>query len=417
MTPERAEQLEAGPFRRNSATSWPDFCLLQEIQRVSPCFSPQEMRRKGRNMLLEAIDMETLSIRVRISDLPAASVPGRLSSLAMVASDCGVGSIVCEYERPESGPEREAIDCFIRSNPVFEVTSVRERPPEDDEFGFVVIGRNDGMLCLRDSRNPAIYSIFLAPDIESAGKVSIISYFIANVLGFSSFLSFEVRFSVYELLLNIVEHGKMDTGSHYIKMVLEKNDGKLIVSITDKGVEFDPTGKREFNLARFLGSGIFRGLGLSMMRKVVGKLDYQREEGYNKIFFEKAVSAAGKDAGGSCEPTPPGPSVTECEDSSPRSRRIKLAGHLDSRSVPMIGERMNDMLAGPGPVDVELDFSDVKFISSIGVGLLLGLVTSVRSRGGEAVFKGVTPKVMSVFKLLGLKEHFRIEADKAGVSL
>jgi len=41
-----------------------------------------------------------------------------------------------------------------------------------------------------------------------------------------------------------------------------------------------------------------------------------------------------------------------------------------------------------------------------GVGMLLGLVSSIRKEGGEVTFAGVSHHVKSVFELLNLNEYF-----------
>ena len=47
------------------------------------------------------------------------------------------------------------------------------------------------------------------------------------------------------------------------------------------------------------------------------------------------------------------------------------------------------------------------------MGILLGLVSSVRDAGGDAVFVRVPPKVSSVFQLLNLEDYFTISDSVA----
>ena len=57
---------------------------------------------------------------------------------------------------------------------------------------------------------------------------------------------------------------------------------------------------------------------------------------------------------------------------------------------------------------IRLDFDDVPFISSAGVGILLGMASSLRAEGGDISFVNVSPKIRSVFRLLNLDDFFEI---------
>ena len=62
---------------------------------------------------------------------------------------------------------------------------------------------------------------------------------------------------------------------------------------------------------------------------------------------------------------------------------------------------------------VILDFEKVSFVSSAGVGVILGLVSTLREKGGEVYFVNLSPKVKSVFGLLNLDDYFKVvDADE-----
>jgi anti-sigma B factor antagonist len=86
---------------------------------------------------------------------------------------------------------------------------------------------------------------------------------------------------------------------------------------------------------------------------------------------------------------------------------LTLSGDLDAKGS-LLMEQMLEQLLEKRIFRVTLDFEKVSFISSAGVGILLGLVSSVREAGGDAVFVKITPKVTSVLQLLNLEDYFTI---------
>jgi anti-anti-sigma factor len=91
---------------------------------------------------------------------------------------------------------------------------------------------------------------------------------------------------------------------------------------------------------------------------------------------------------------------------------VILNGELDAKGA-LVLERAMSPLIGMKTVNVVLDFGSVTFVSSAGVGMLLGLVSSIRREGGEIVLREVSPEVRSVFSLLNLDDFFNL-ADAAG---
>jgi anti-sigma B factor antagonist len=84
-----------------------------------------------------------------------------------------------------------------------------------------------------------------------------------------------------------------------------------------------------------------------------------------------------------------------------RIRLIKLSGNLDLNGVGQIESRFTGYCSGDN-VRVILDVSEVDFLSSIGIRLLLVNAKSVSSRGGKMVLLAPTPDVETALELTGL---------------
>jgi len=82
-------------------------------------------------------------------------------------------------------------------------------------------------------------------------------------------------------------------------------------------------------------------------------------------------------------------------------RLIKLIGKLDIIGVGLIETQFSGYCAGDNP-RVLVDLSEVEFLASIGIRLLVLNAKSVSSRGGRMVLLHPTPDVRSVLEVTGI---------------
>ncbi|MCK4236504.1 MAG: hypothetical protein KAX38_05255, partial [Candidatus Krumholzibacteria bacterium] len=102
-------------------------------------------------MRLESFDKGSLTVCVKGGGCDGWRFLGRLSSLIMVASDCAVQSIIINPPGDMTVPISRAIEQLVRSNPVVVLDVPRTDRDVEDDFGYVVLGRDEGFLCLRDA--------------------------------------------------------------------------------------------------------------------------------------------------------------------------------------------------------------------------------------------------------------------------
>jgi anti-anti-sigma factor len=82
-------------------------------------------------------------------------------------------------------------------------------------------------------------------------------------------------------------------------------------------------------------------------------------------------------------------------------RLIKLIGRLDIIGTGEIETKFSGYCAGE-KLRVVLDLSEVDFLSSIGIRLLMLTAKSVASRGGKIVILRPIPDVQSVLEITGI---------------
>jgi anti-sigma B factor antagonist len=354
-------------------------------------------------MRLESLELDNLALRVEADDFEEWEILRKVSSLTMVAYDCAVSTVLFKPPRSIGPDSLRAVEALAERNPVIRM-SWEETNAERNEFGFVVVCREQGFICLRHSDDRNHYAIYMEGIERNVDLASRISYIIANLLGFSTLLSFEVRFGLYELLSNIVEHGLKEDRQQWVQISLQRNVDKLNVSIVDKGMAFNPTEAADFDLTKYLEGGARRGLGLIMTRKIAEQLFYKREGGHNKTFFEKSMPSMGRNRKENAM------SQFEIEASQTAqggARLFRLSGDLDTKGALVI-EDLIEQLLEDNWLKVILDFNKITFVSSAGVGVLLGLVSTLREKGGEVFFANLSPKVKSVFGLLNLDDYFKV---------
>ena len=359
-------------------------------------------------MRLESLELNNLALQVEADDFEEWEILRKVSSLVMVAYDCSVSSVTLKPPQGIGLDNLRAIEALAERNPIIEVSRDEIRT-ERNEFGFVVVCREEGFICLRHANDRNHYAIYMEGILQNVDLASRTSYIIANLLGFSTLLSFEVRFGLYELLSNIVEHGLNEDRQQWVQISLRRNVDKLNVSIVDKGMAFDPTETADFDLAKYLKAGRRRGLGLVMTRKIAEQLFYKRECGHNKTFFEKSMPSMGQHRKENA--------MSRFEIGAPElvqegAHLFRLSGDLDTKGALVI-EELIEQLIEENWMKVILDFEKVSFVSSAGVGVILGLVSTLREKGGEVYFVNLSPKVKSVFGLLNLDDYFKVvDADE-----
>lgn len=86
---------------------------------------------------------------------------------------------------------------------------------------------------------------------------------------------------------------------------------------------------------------------------------------------------------------------------------LRPATLLDNYSAPEMIEILKEALRGNVRY-VIVDMEQVEFISSAGVGALIGNVEAFRARGGDLIICSASPTVLHVFAVLDLTDYVTI---------
>src|SRR4249920_1843769 len=91
---------------------------------------------------------------------------------------------------------------------------------------------------------------------------------------------------------------------------------------------------------------------------------------------------------------------------------VRMVGRLDS-STAQPAEDNFARLIGDGSARLAVDLSDLEYISSAGLRVLLVVAKKVQQANGKVVLFGLVPSVREVFSISGFDQIFSIEPDAA----
>lgn len=92
---------------------------------------------------------------------------------------------------------------------------------------------------------------------------------------------------------------------------------------------------------------------------------------------------------------------------------IELSGYLDAHTAPELENAFSGLITD-NKFKIVVNFTDLKYISSAGLGVFMAFIESVRSNSGDIKLAAMQPNVFNIFDLLGfplLYEIFNTEEE------
>jgi anti-sigma B factor antagonist len=85
---------------------------------------------------------------------------------------------------------------------------------------------------------------------------------------------------------------------------------------------------------------------------------------------------------------------------------------LDESDIRGLADSIMPLLEGSGSVNLVLDFSNVKFLTSVILGLLIRISRKIYESEGQFKLCGINPKIHEIFRITRLDRVFDIHADR-----
>ncbi|MGB9665144.1 MAG: STAS domain-containing protein [Ignavibacteria bacterium] len=84
---------------------------------------------------------------------------------------------------------------------------------------------------------------------------------------------------------------------------------------------------------------------------------------------------------------------------------IELKGYLDAHTAPRLEEAISN-LVNNNQCKIVVNFSELNYISSAGLGVFMAFIETVRSKGGDIKFTAMNDKIYNIFDLIGFPKIY-----------
>ena len=91
---------------------------------------------------------------------------------------------------------------------------------------------------------------------------------------------------------------------------------------------------------------------------------------------------------------------------------VYLSGEIDHHLAKLIREEVDLHITSSKPQVVNLDFRDVSFMDSSGIGLIMGRYRLVSAYGGKVCISNVSAYLKRVMRLAGIDSIVEIKNEK-----
>ncbi len=91
---------------------------------------------------------------------------------------------------------------------------------------------------------------------------------------------------------------------------------------------------------------------------------------------------------------------------------VCIAGYLDAHTAPILEKELATTIES-GSNKIIVNFAELDYISSAGLGVFMAFIEDVRNAGGDIKMSDMSEKVYSVFDLLGFPLLFDIEKKES----
>ena len=104
--------------------------------------------------------------------------------------------------------------------------------------------------------------------------------------------SYLATLAIEELVTNCIKYGYDDKREHEIEISLSIAKGKLRLTVTDDGHEFNPLAIAEPDTSSPVEDRPIGGLGIHLLRKLADEMLYERRDGLNRVTIVKQLASS-----------------------------------------------------------------------------------------------------------------------------
>ena len=107
--------------------------------------------------------------------------------------------------------------------------------------------------------------------------------------GLPSDLAMDTGLALEEVFANVVMHGFRDSEEHGILVRLAVEGDTVVLTVEDDGIPFNPAEVPPVDTSLPLEQRAVGGLGVHLVRSVMGEVEYARLDGRNRLIMRKRI--------------------------------------------------------------------------------------------------------------------------------
>lgn len=134
-----------------------------------------------------------------------------------------------------------------------------------------------------------VKTLHIKNDLE---QLSLLNEFLEESMlefGLDDAVFLNLKLAIEEAVVNIILYAYPGKKEKKIEIRLEYNMGRLAVIITDTGIAFDPTSKKEPDVSLPLEERPIGGLGTYLVKQLMTEVSYNRSGGKNILTMIKEI--------------------------------------------------------------------------------------------------------------------------------
>lgn len=198
---------------------------------------------------------------------------------------------------------------------------------------------------------------------------------------------FAIQMAVDEAATNIILHGYGDQDQGPVHVACWREGDSMVVQLRDHGQPFDPSQIPEPDLDTPLEERQEGGLGVYLIRRLMDRIQFVRTKDQNVLTMTRhLIPRAGL---------------------AVRTPVVRPVGRIDATRSAEMQTTLREPL-DKGQRHLIVDLSDVTYISSSGLRVLLVLAKEMQERGGELLLCCPQPNVARVLRISGFIDIFAV---------
>lgn len=129
--------------------------------------------------------------------------------------------------------------------------------------------------------------IVLPNDVQEVPKLAAFVDEVCEWMGFDPMLTMQLNLAIEEAVVNVMDYAYPPGTKGEVDIEVKADADKLMFTISDNGVAFDPTAKAEVDTTLSAEERQIGGLGIHLVRHIMDHVEYERKDGRNILRLSK----------------------------------------------------------------------------------------------------------------------------------